>query len=693
MFYRGVNDVAVMEGLELAIPVDVTAPKLMGSDVFVGARVCSTDGDARDSDAISPFHGSKIDECTSVLTHRGTSAVSGSSSWLKKSDAALCRNNCLPSRTTEDVSLGMVDGIASGSTMLMSEYEGKQIQRKVGKVPRNGSGSFKKPRMLQSENFLSHAEAVETKTESDKLGLHLVKCSNAVDKSQAVKQKNNINGRRGDRRNSKVPLKAKFDPFSLKVGLTNFSPASGGGNVFGIYGLKPDLHDISKLMDDISLDELFDGTYKCPDLGKDKGKKAAHLTDNILDSVKKVCSVIRLPGMQHAKQVEEIDIQFNKKIPLSSSPSNTSVVNGTDGDENSLAAGLSKCGKDLESSIKADLPTDKKDSPLYQPRDILERLALSPAKDLDSLLQDAVKPVVSSKLNDSRNGKPLSHRVSLPPFPWSHNFNGHHKSNSDAVRISNRSTCQGRWVRIRSNASFTGGSNEDFVDLDSLTYDNSLVPAGQLMYKLPEVESSLSASVNQLCCQQNSSSGLCLAASLSSSESGSTLHSKMSALHSPRVLAAAQTLCDIASNCSNWISNGMLKWPKQPSQKAMKARKSRSSEKPEEFLTPKSETLLDHVVRSIEYGSSSKKPKVSMVERREDFSHIHAVIGLSSVSAPRSNRSSPSRLSRESVAEARNSFVKPPFMAPPPPRVLDRSNHNPQKLRKVSPMDWNRTRS
>ncbi|KNA20552.1 hypothetical protein SOVF_051310 isoform A [Spinacia oleracea] len=675
-----------MEAVELAIPVDVAAPKLMGSDVFVGARVCSsTDGEARDSETISPFLGSKIDECTSLLGHRGTTTASGPPPWLKKTDAALCRNNFLPSRSaTEDASLGVVDGITSGSTMSMSEYEGKQIQRKVGKFPRNGSGLLKKTRMLQSDNFLSHGEADEAKTESDKLGLHLMKCSNAVDKSQTVKQKTNINGRRGDRRNSKAPLKAKFDPFSLKVGLTNFSPASGANNLFGIYGLKPDTHDVSKLMDDISLDELLDGTYKCPNLGKEKGKKAASLTENILDSVKKAFSVIRLPGMQQAKQPEEVDIQVNKKIPLSSSPSNTSVVNGTDVDESSVTAGLSKCGEDLESSVKAESPADKKDSPLYQPRDILERLALPPPKELDSLLQDAMKPV-SSKLNDSRNGKPLSHRASLPPFPWSHNFNGHHKSNNDSVRISSRSTCQGRWVRIRSTDSFIGGGDENFVDLDSLTYDNKLVPAGQLIYQLPEIGSSSSTFVNQQRFQQNSSSAAC-----------QTACQPPSALHSPRVLAAAQTLCDIASDSSNRISNGMLKWSKQPSQKSMKARKSRSSEKPEEFLTPKSETLLDHAVRSIEYGSTSKKPKISMVERREEFSHIHTVIGLSSVSAPRSNRSSPSRLSRDSVAEARNSFVKPQFMAPPPPpppRVLDRNNHNPQKLRKVSPMDWNRTRS
>lgn len=122
--------------------------------------------------------------------------------------------------------------------------------------------------------------------------------------------------------------------------------------------------------------------------------------------------------------------------------------------------------------------------------------------------------MVSSKLHDSRNGKPLSHRVILPPFPWSQHFNGHNKSNNEAVRISNRSTCQGRWVRIRSNASFIGGGNEDFADLDSLTYDNSLVPAGQLIYKLPEIESSSSALINQQCCQQNLSSAACPTASL-----------------------------------------------------------------------------------------------------------------------------------------------------------------------------------
>ena len=61
------EDVVVMDAVELVIPIDVTKSKLMGSDVLIGARVCSSDGDVRDSDSVS----NKIDECTSLLAHRG----------------------------------------------------------------------------------------------------------------------------------------------------------------------------------------------------------------------------------------------------------------------------------------------------------------------------------------------------------------------------------------------------------------------------------------------------------------------------------------------------------------------------------------------------------------------------------------------------------------------------------------------
>ena len=113
----------------------------------------------------------------------------------------------------------------------------------------------------------------------------------------------------------------------------------------GTHGLKPDVHDVTKLTDDISLDELLDGSYKCSNLGKDMENKVANGNANILDSVTKACSVLRLRGLQHGKQAEESDINVEKNIPLLSSPSNRSAANSPDDDESSLAAGLSKCSK------------------------------------------------------------------------------------------------------------------------------------------------------------------------------------------------------------------------------------------------------------------------------------------------------------------------------------------------------------
>lgn len=122
-------------------------------------------------------------------------------------------------------------------------------------------------------------------------------------------------------------------------------------------------------------------------------------------------------------------------------------------------------------------------SPLYTPKDILERLALPPPKDLDLLLSDASKTTSSSKNStDPRLGKPVPHRTGLPPFPWSHSFSGHSKLGSDAVKLStNRTTCQGRWVKVKNSFALQKGSSDLLVDFESLAFDQSLVPSTNLV--------------------------------------------------------------------------------------------------------------------------------------------------------------------------------------------------------------------
>jgi len=112
-----------------------------------------------------------------------------------------------------------------------------------------------------------------------------------------------------------------------------------------MYGLKPEFHNISKFVEDISLDQLLDGSYKSPTDGKDKARKPANVNENILDSVLKAFSILRLHGLQKEKQTEEMDIHVDKKISLISSHSNINVINGSIGEEGSLVASSSISGK------------------------------------------------------------------------------------------------------------------------------------------------------------------------------------------------------------------------------------------------------------------------------------------------------------------------------------------------------------
>lgn len=109
----------------------------------------------------------------------------------------------------------------------------------------------------------------------------------------------------------------------------------------------------------------------------------------------------------------------------------------------------------------------------------MERIALHPFRELESLLIDVSKPAITTKnSNDLRSGKQVSRRPSLPAFPWSHAFGGHCRTNSDTVKLStSRSTCQGKWARIGIIASSTDIDRSSFTNFDSFSYDQNLVPS------------------------------------------------------------------------------------------------------------------------------------------------------------------------------------------------------------------------
>ncbi|KAF8379604.1 hypothetical protein HHK36_029045 [Tetracentron sinense] len=624
------------------------------------------------------------------------------------------------------------------------------------------------------------------------------------EKSRIVKQKHSRDGKRGDKRNLKAPMKVKFESFFPEAGLLSSNSAAGGNNILGIYGLKSGIHDVIKHVDELSLNELLDDSYKCPTLCQDKGKKATNVNENILHSVRKACSVLQLWRPVQSRNAVDLDSSSNRKTPSCLLSSASSVISSIDCDKgDNCTTDLTSCRKDSCSKPKA--PVNTNDSLLLQPKDILERLALLPAKDLDSLLLDTAKPSLSSRsITDLRSGKPLSQGASLPPFHWSHSSGGACKSNVDSGKLStNRGICQGKWVRIGSIASSLGGAPSCFSDLDSLTFDHSLVPSGGIkmslsgnekapctpvrlpgseqasssivshlashvppgktilkgsgalgshksldlkfsqrclessdahmkfsfsrgnFLKLPETDLKyqgngtilMAPSANNLPFQVNGDNYIGNEQSKRRNPGGCTDSSCYSpsncavggydqllwqenskqAGHSPRLLAAAQTLYEIASHSTKQNqSSGMIRWPKKPSQKAMKARKSRSSTGKAESISITTKSVMGpgDPIKIAEHIIPSKRPKVLTTDKKKDIDYTNNVErGPMKWSTPTSSRSSPSKLDRDSVSDMKQSnasIVKLLGIMPSTTRLLDKACNSQQKPRKPVPMDWGR---
>ncbi|XP_012086811.1 uncharacterized protein LOC105645742 isoform X2 [Jatropha curcas] len=676
-----------MDAVKLNYPVDVAAPRLLESDGGFGrdrVTVMEVEVEAETCE-------SNRELCNSLLSEKGATSSANfaeSTPTVKVPDPELCRQTIhVSSFPSDDVSKQHNCRGVNGPPWIPRPEE-VQFTKKAGQVSRGGSGCSKRPRTILLEDANCPVAFDETKNPSNKLGSQPTKCD-SPDKTQLAKQKNHFSGKRGDRRNSKTSTKSRYDSFSVKASLASLNSAASGNNFFGLYGLKTDVHDITKLVDNLSLNELLQGTYKCPSLGKEKEKIATNTMEDILHSVRKACSILQLSRSAQFQNFAEVDSFSNEKSPTCQVTS-IPVVNGDNCD--SSTTNLSFSNKD--SCSQFETPTNLLDVSFNQPKDTLERLALPPPKDLETLLMDAAKPTVSSRnAPDPRPGKQVSRRPSLPSFPWSNTFNGHCRNNSDAVKLlASRSTCQGRWVKIGKSFNSLGTASNSFVNLESFAYDGTLVPVSGPKLDFLET-SNIASSTSATHCEWGSS--LAAASMTSHTPQGSTsikesagdLKNQERVDRCPRLLAAAQTLYDIATYTSRLNQDG-TKWPKKPSQKAMRARKSKSIEKPEEVLASTSTGGSDHTARNgADPALISKRPRLSTIENKKDLVHINGVRkGPVNWSTPKSSRSSPNKAAKELTAYV----VKQSCMMPPPAKVMNRNSNGQQKVRKLMRMDWNR---
>ncbi|CAA6671594.1 unnamed protein product [Spirodela intermedia] len=397
------------------------------------------------------------------------------------------------------------------------------------------------------------------------------------DKFRAVKNKRCQESRKRDRKTLRTTVKTKFDS---KDSLVNSHSTVNGNRGFGTLGVKFDHLDLTKSVDDLSLNELLDGSFSCPPNSyQERAKKASSANENILLSIRKAASVLTA----------------HNTMGSSGSWKAPGTLDSTNSER-----------EDKYAEATAFLPLHQanvNDSPAYQPKDILQRLGLSAARDLGSILADS----------DVGRG-------ALPAFPWSISHTGPSKPIVDASKSTmSRSSSQGKWVRIGSNSCLMGEERSSFPELDLKIGDHtqdsipkrgasgflSSSPFSLMAGNMGSSDSAVlltsadavgrsygsirirEATEPPARDAQNHSgrnhwrqfkspggvSDRCPSRSSPSLE-GSSSGELLLYRYSPRLLAAAEILCEVASGGrGSRHAAGRVTWPIAPSQKTMKARK------------------------------------------------------------------------------------------------------------------------
>ncbi|XP_047980049.1 uncharacterized protein LOC125221822 isoform X1 [Salvia hispanica] len=493
--------------------------------------------------------------CTSVGRKDDIIAanVSVPSFWHKVPDPERCLGISQPSSLhSNDMRNGHDLGNLNPDPPIL-EVDVKCLTQKCSRLERKNGGHTKRSGIIQMEISKSKLGDEANGTSPKLVTSSPASCNNS-EKNQIIKQNNSSSSRRGDKRTSRLKQKSRCEPFSLKNGLVGFSSAAGGNNFLGTYGLKTDVFDITKLVNELPLHDLVSGNYKSPSISKDKGKKSSSSNNDLMQSFRKACYVLQAQKGLQVQNCAEIENSCIRSDSTSLITVNSTVgQSGVDKGDNCTPVLLS-----TDEAQESDEKIQKfriADAPLYTPKDISERLALPLPKDLDLLLSDASKATSSKNNADPRVGRPGAQRTGLPPFPWSQSFTGHARLGSDAMKLSaGRTTCQGKWVKVKNPIALQRSSADLLMDFESLAFDRSLVPSDNLV---SEKQENILAPTER-----------------SFSVSGACSTSKVAADECSSIQVAAQTLIDMGAY-SKENPCAVVKLLKRPSQVTMKASKTK----------------------------------------------------------------------------------------------------------------------
>ncbi|CAN6272193.1 unnamed protein product [Urochloa humidicola] len=454
----------------------------------------------------------------------------------------------------------------------------------------------------------------------------------------------------------------------------------------GAHGLKSDVRDITNHVDNLSLSELLDGTYKYSSLGRDKGKKVLRTKDELLVSVRKAFSMLSDMDYCNGKDANSV---LSPKLP-SSSTSSYDVKE--------------QCGGKPLPLVKDSSQINVCDTALRPPKDILSCLTLPHGQDLDSLLSTgiestAVKPYLPSM---------TVHGATLPPFPWSQSQAGGYRQSVDCGKHgSSRSNSQWQWVRVGSNLSLNY-EDSSVHKIDDLLQEMDAAKLSMMecdvRYNLCGTESTSGSLIQNIHSRKIGNENGQQPQSVDHGDSSDGFqkydsdHSLLKTPQvSPKIQRAAEILCDMRRSTESWTaqgySNGAIKWPKSPSEKVMKARKATS-----QFGTAESSSGS----RNNDATWNGSHHSTKKVDRKNDSGRLNNPSkGTIRWPVPIEDGASPVRSERGLMLDTRQPHGnggRHPVQASSQAR-LEKEYENQQKLRKATltsslgSADWNRERN
>ncbi|CAL5022749.1 unnamed protein product [Urochloa decumbens] len=580
---------------------------------------------------------------------------------------------------------GKREFVGNDTIQSLHKQDSKVVAKKTIKLL-DGPPCPKRPKLEQVQTCRD-AEAKGHDFISQKNVPELTQCSTS-EKSRLLKQKRISDSKRIDKKNIRSGVRSKYDCFSSKAGLANFDSGFSGNSILGAHGLKSDVRDITNHIENLSLSELLNGTYKYISLGRDKGKKVLRTKDELLVSVRKAFSMLSDMDYCNAKDANSI---LSPKFP-SSSTSSYDVKE--------------QCGDKLPPVVKDSSQINVCDTALCTPKDILSRLTLTHGQDLDSLLS----PGSESTAVKSYLPSMTVHGATLPPFPWSQSQAGGSRQSVDCGKHgSSRSNSQWQWVRVGSNLTLNY-EDSSVHKIDDLLQEMDAAKLSMMecdgRYNLCGTESTSGSLVQNIHSRKIGSENAQQLQSLDHGDSSDGLQkydSEHSLLKTPQVpptiQRAAEILCGMRRSTESWnvqgYSNGAIKWPKSPSEKVMKARKASP-----QFGTAESSSGSRNNDPTWN-GSHHSTKKV--VDRKNDSTRLNNPSkGTIRWPVPIEDGASPVRSERGLMLDTRQPHGnggRHPVQASSQAR-LEKEYENQQKLRKAtltsslgSAGDWNRERN